>query len=98
VSFGQSDAPTESPPFPGVDPSEWNSLLERGQIAGVLDAEDITHVLRTVELTGDVLEGVQQAVAARNIRIDEAVDMQSTTRRRTASCDPSYLPLRMPMA
>ena len=40
----------------------------------MLDAEDITHVLRTVELTGDVLEGVQQAVAARNIRIDEPVE------------------------
>ena len=62
MSFGQSDAPTESPPFPGVDPSEWHDLLVRGEAAGVLDAEDITHVLRTVELTGDVLEGVQQAV------------------------------------
>jgi RNA polymerase primary sigma factor len=74
VSFGQSDAPTESPPFPGVDAGEWDSLLARGEIAGVLDAEDITHVLRTVELTGDVLEGVQQAVAARNIRIDETIE------------------------
>jgi RNA polymerase primary sigma factor len=74
LSYGQSDAPTESAPFPGVDPGEWNSLLARGAISGVLDAEEITHVLRTVELTGDVLEGVQQAVAARNIRIDETVD------------------------
>ncbi len=74
MSFGQSDAPAESAPFPGVDPGEWNSLLARGAISGVLDAEEITHVLRTVELTGDVLEEVQQAVAARNIRIDETVD------------------------
>ncbi len=74
MSFGQSDAPTEPAPFPGVDPSEWNSLLARGEIAGVLDAEEITRVLRAVELTGDVLEGVQQAVAARHIRIDEALD------------------------
>jgi RNA polymerase primary sigma factor len=74
LSFRQSDAPAESAPFPGVDPAEWNSLLERGEISGVLDAEEITHVLRTVELTGDVLEGVQQAVAARNIRIDETLD------------------------
>lgn len=74
MSFGQSDAPTESAPFPGVDAEEWNSLLARGEIAGVLDAEAITHVLRTVELTGDVLEGVQQAAAARNIRIDDTVD------------------------
>ena len=80
-------------PFPGVDPGEWNSLLARGAIAGVLDAEEITHVLRTVELTGDVLEGVQQAVAARNIRIDETVD--DVDRRhadRTASRDPEAPP------
>ena len=32
-------------------------------------------MLRTVELTGDVLEGVQQAVAGtQGIRIDETVD------------------------
>jgi RNA polymerase primary sigma factor len=74
LSFGQSDAPTESAPFPGVDPNEWRDLLVRGEATGVLDAEEITHVLRTVELTGDVLEGVQKAVAARNIRIDETVD------------------------
>ncbi|HEX2782941.1 MAG TPA: RNA polymerase sigma factor RpoD [Ilumatobacteraceae bacterium] len=74
MSFGQSDAPTEPAPFPGVDPIEWHDLMVRGEAAGVLDAEDITHVLRTVELTGDVLEGVQQAVAAHNIRIDETVD------------------------
>jgi RNA polymerase primary sigma factor len=74
LSFGQSDAPTEAAPFPGVDPIEWHDLMVRGEAAGVLDAEDITHVLRTVELTGDVLAGVQQAVAARNIRIDETVD------------------------
>jgi RNA polymerase primary sigma factor len=74
LSFGQSDAPSEPAPFPGVDAGEWNSLLARGEIAGVLDAEEITHVLRTVELTGDVLEEVQHAVAARNIRIDETLD------------------------
>jgi RNA polymerase primary sigma factor len=79
LSFGQSDAPAESAPFPGVDPGEWNSLLARGEISGVLDAEEITHVLRTVELTGDVLEEVQQAVAARNIRIDETLEIVDET-------------------
>jgi RNA polymerase primary sigma factor len=74
LSFGQSDAPTDSAPFPGVDPEEWSDLLARGEVAGVLDAEEITHVLRTVELTGDVLEEVQKAVTARHIRIDETID------------------------
>jgi RNA polymerase primary sigma factor len=74
LSFGQSDAPSEPAPFPGVDPVEWNALIARGAISGVLDAEEITHVLRTVELTGDVLEGVQKELTARNIRIDETLD------------------------
>ncbi|MEA3183685.1 MAG: polymerase primary sigma factor, partial [Ilumatobacteraceae bacterium] len=74
MSFGQSDSPTESAPFPGVDPNEWHDLLVRGEATGVLDAEEITHVLRTVELTGDVLETVQQAITARHIRIDETVE------------------------
>jgi RNA polymerase primary sigma factor len=74
LSFGQSDAPAESSPIPGVDPGEWNSLLARGAISGVLDAEEITQVLRTVELTVDVLEEVQKDAAARNIRIDEMVE------------------------
>lgn len=74
MSFGQSDAATESAPFPGVDPDEWRNLLARGEATGVLDAGEIAHVLRTVELSGDVIEGVQQAAAARHIRIDDTVD------------------------
>ena len=74
MSFGQSDAPEEGAPFPGVDPGEWNSLLARGAISGVLDAEEITHVLRTVELTSDVLAAVHKTIEDRHIRIDETID------------------------
>ena len=45
---------TIDPPFPGVDQGEWTRLIDRGDAAGVLHAEAITHVLRHVELTGDV--------------------------------------------
>ena len=68
-------------------------------ISGVLDAEEITHVLRTVELTGDVLEEVQQAVAARNIRIDETVDdVVDDTPPEGVAATRGAPPPRMPMA
>jgi RNA polymerase primary sigma factor len=74
LSFGQADASTESAPFPGVDPSEWQNLLARGERVGVLHAEEITQVLRHVELTPSALETIQQAIAARGISLDEAID------------------------
>jgi RNA polymerase primary sigma factor len=61
-------------PFDGVDLAEWEALIERGREHGVLHAEEITHVLRTVELSGDVLSAVQEELAARQISIDETVD------------------------
>ncbi len=74
MSFGQADASTEPAPFPGVDTSEWQSLLARGQRVGVLHAEEIALVLRHVELTPSALETIQHAIAARGIRLDEALD------------------------
>jgi RNA polymerase primary sigma factor len=67
-------APAGPPPFAGVDEAEWQALVERGRAAGVIHAETITHVLRHVELSGDVLHQVRDALAAHGIEIDEAVD------------------------
>jgi RNA polymerase primary sigma factor len=61
-------------PFSGVDSGEWSDLLQRGRARGVLHAEEITHVLRKVELSGDVLAAVQVELAAQRITIDETVD------------------------
>jgi RNA polymerase primary sigma factor len=66
--------PTTLPPFDGVDASEWAALVERGDAAGVLHAESITHVLRHVELTGDVLVSVTAYLTNRGIEIDERVE------------------------
>jgi RNA polymerase primary sigma factor len=74
LSFGQADASTEPTPFPGVDTSEWQTLLVRGERVGVLHAEEITQVLRHVELTPSALETIQQLIAARGIRLDETLD------------------------
>jgi RNA polymerase primary sigma factor len=57
-----------------VDAAEWKSLVERGSAAGVLNADDIAHVLRQVELTGDVLVEVHATLAGFGIVIDDEVD------------------------
>jgi RNA polymerase primary sigma factor len=62
------------PPAAGIDQREWTSLLQRGDAAGVLHADTITHVLRHVELSEELLSAVHDALGAAGIRIDDAVD------------------------
>ena len=69
---GESVAP--GVPFPGVDATEWVDLVGRGRKSGAVHAEDVAHVLRHVELTGDVLTEVQTAMAGQGIEIDDDVD------------------------
>ncbi len=45
-----------------------------GDVVGELPAEDITHVLRSVELTSEALLVVQAALTAEGILIDEEID------------------------
>ena len=61
-------------PFLGVDAAEWGDLVGRGRKSGAVHAEDVAHVLRHVELTGDVLTEVQTAMAGQGIAIDDDVD------------------------
>ncbi len=70
-----SAAPAALPtaPLPGVEVAEWQDLIERGRTAGELLAEDVAHVLRSVELTGDVLNQIQSTLADEGIRIDDAL-------------------------
>ena len=71
---GGNETQIEPAPFEGVDSNEWTDLLARGRTRGVLHAEEITHVLRQVELSGDVLSTVQVELAAQRITIDETID------------------------
>ena len=57
-------------PFDGVDAEEWQAMVERGSAAGELHADEIAHVLRKVELTGDVLAQVQAVLAGLGIAIE----------------------------
>ena len=55
-------------------PPSGTSLLERGRQQGSVHAEQVTHVLRHVELTGDVLDTVQHTLTEDGISLDETVD------------------------
>ncbi len=61
-------------PFLGVEAKEWDKLIAKGRESGEVHAEDVTHVLRHIELTGDVLTDVQSKMAEHGITIDDAVD------------------------
>ncbi|MGB0111983.1 MAG: RNA polymerase sigma factor RpoD [Ilumatobacteraceae bacterium] len=68
-----TDAPA-AVPFVGVDVGEWGDLVVRGRESGAVDAGDLTHVLRHVELTGDVLSEVQSTMEGHGISIANDVD------------------------
>ncbi len=61
-------------PFLGVDAHEWADLVARGRKSGAIHAEDVAHVLRHIELSGDVLAQVQTTMAGHGIEIDDEVD------------------------
>ncbi len=61
-------------PFLGVDGDEWDALVGRGRRSGAVHAEDVAHVLRHVELSGDVLTEVQVVMSDHGIVIDDEVD------------------------
>jgi RNA polymerase primary sigma factor len=62
------------PPADGIDAREWAAMVARGDAAGVLHADTISHVLRHVELTEDVLSAVNAALEAAGITVDDTVD------------------------
>jgi RNA polymerase primary sigma factor len=58
----------------GVDRSEWDALVARGRADGQLHAEQIAHVLRDVELTGDALHAVHGSLTGAGITVDDTVE------------------------
>ena len=77
ASGDSSDARVTTPPFGGVDADEWDELVGRGRHSGAVHAEDVTHVLRHIELSSDVLAEVQARMADEGIEIDDDVDSMS---------------------
>jgi RNA polymerase primary sigma factor len=86
-------SPVPQAPFSGVEPGEWHTLIARGRETGALHAEEVAHVLRHIELTGDVLAEVKVTMAAQGIVIDETVevlgdDTPAELRREAALVEP----------
>ena len=69
-----AEAPGGAVPFAGVDVDEWADLVTQGRTSGAVHAEDVAHVLRHIELSGDVLAQVQTTMAGHGIEIDDEVD------------------------
>jgi RNA polymerase primary sigma factor len=61
-------------PLRDVDEGEWNGLVVKGRQTGNVHAEEVALVLRDVELTGDVLDTVRDALHDQGIDIDESVE------------------------
>ncbi|MFZ4721412.1 MAG: sigma-70 family RNA polymerase sigma factor, partial [Ilumatobacteraceae bacterium] len=74
VSNGTADAAAEPTPYEEVDEREWQSLVEHGSATGVVHADEVAHVLRKVELTGDVLADVNERLGGLGITIDDTVE------------------------
>jgi RNA polymerase primary sigma factor len=75
-------------PFDGVDRGEWDALVDRGREQGAVHAEEVTHVLRHVELTGDVLLEVHTAMADHGIDIEVDVEVDHADDTPTAAGRP----------
>ncbi|MGA1439075.1 MAG: RNA polymerase sigma factor region1.1 domain-containing protein, partial [Ilumatobacteraceae bacterium] len=64
---------TVVPPLGGVDRVEWNSLLERGRSVGEVSADEVAHVLRDIDLSGDVIGTIRDELGRLGIVVDETV-------------------------
>jgi RNA polymerase primary sigma factor len=73
VGLEPVDVPAVPAPLVGVDRSEWDALVARGRAEGELHAEAIAHVLRDVELTGEALQAVHEALAVAGVEVDDSV-------------------------
>jgi RNA polymerase primary sigma factor len=67
------DVPVIPPQIEGVDRTEWEHMVERGRESGELHADQVAHVLRHVELTGDAIMAVSEALASVGIEVDDSV-------------------------
>ncbi|MFM9083098.1 MAG: sigma-70 family RNA polymerase sigma factor, partial [Actinomycetota bacterium] len=55
------------PPHPGIDAAEWASLLATRSPEGTVDADDVAHVLRNVELNEDLIRQIETVLRELNI-------------------------------
>jgi len=64
---------TPAIPLGGVSEDELRVLVARGRDLGVLSMEEVVDVLRTAELTAELIEGVRSHLAVNGVRLDESI-------------------------
>jgi len=64
---------TPALPMWGVPEADLQVLVTRGRLRGVLTMDEVVDVLRTVELTAEVIESVRARLAAHGIELDESL-------------------------
>src|SRR3546814_7458270 len=67
-----SDATPTMSPW-GIPENDLLRLVVLGKTKGVLSMDEVVHVLRTVELTAEVIEGVRSRLASEGIELDESI-------------------------
>jgi RNA polymerase primary sigma factor len=88
VTDGVFDRTIESP-HDAIDQGEWSALLIRGRIVGSVHADEVTHVLRAVELSAELLEDVEARLSAIGITIQAATEVADTTGELPVIVDPA---------
>ena len=66
--------PSREPPDPAIDRREWAAMVAAARDTRVVHADDVSHVLRNVELSSTLLHDVHEVLAAEGIAIDDRVD------------------------
>jgi RNA polymerase primary sigma factor len=61
------------PPIEGVNEDDWAGLLKKGRVEGVVHADEVSHVLREVELSEDVITDVVATLSELGITVDETL-------------------------
>lgn len=78
-----------SPPHPSIEASEWIALLATRDDDNFVHANDVAHVLRSVELTPELLELVRQSLRSSGISIaKEETDDTGPIERKSSSAKP----------
>ena len=63
------------PPIGGIEIGDWVALVDRGRRTGLLHADDVSPILREVELAEDAIIAIRVSLASSGIALDETVDV-----------------------
>ena len=69
-----TEANPASVPPEGVAPEAFKHLVNRGRARGSLTLDEVISVLRHVELTPDLIDGVRRQLRLERVELDEALD------------------------